>query len=66
MCHRVTCSTCGKPTYAGCGRHVEAVLSDVAPADRCRCREQSRHGARPEATGLRKRLASLFGARRPS
>lgn len=25
MCRRTTCSTCNKPTWAGCGMHVEAV-----------------------------------------
>ena len=37
VCRRVTCSTCDKPTWAGCGSHVEAVLGDVAVADRCQC-----------------------------
>ncbi|HEX4868824.1 MAG TPA: hypothetical protein VFV32_14535 [Acidimicrobiales bacterium] len=37
MCSRVTCPTCNRPTYAGCGAHVEQVLGDVPPADRCRC-----------------------------
>jgi hypothetical protein len=41
MCQRVTCSQCGKPTFAGCGRHIEQVLGDVPPAERCRCRESS-------------------------
>lgn len=62
MCHRVTCSTCGKPTYAGCGRHIEAVLADVRPEDRCSCREQ-----RPNSSGKRdlaERLAALFGTKR--
>ncbi|HBX10347.1 MULTISPECIES: hypothetical protein [Candidatus Neomicrothrix] len=35
MCQRVTCPTCQRPTYAGCGSHIEQVLGDVAPADRC-------------------------------
>ncbi len=35
MCRRVTCKTCGKPTYAGCGMHIEQVLGGVAPKDRC-------------------------------
>lgn len=35
MCQRVTCKTCSKPTYAGCGMHIEQVLGDVKPADRC-------------------------------
>lgn len=39
MCRRATCETCKKPTYAGCGMHVEAVLGDVPKGDRCSCRE---------------------------
>ena len=27
MCRRVTCSLCGKPSFAGCGAHVEQVLA---------------------------------------
>lgn len=40
MCSRVNCSACGKPTFAGCGAHVENVLGDVPKDKRCRCREQ--------------------------
>ncbi len=40
MCRRVQCATCSKPTYAGCGAHIEAVLGDVPRGDRCTCREQ--------------------------
>ncbi|MBM4364033.1 MAG: hypothetical protein FJ104_15240 [Deltaproteobacteria bacterium] len=39
MCQRVKCASCGKPTYAGCGRHIEQVLGDVPAEQRCRCRE---------------------------
>ena len=39
MCRRVDCTKCGRPTYTGCGAHVEQVLADVPTADRCRCRE---------------------------
>jgi hypothetical protein len=42
MCQRVTCPTCGKPTFAGCGRHVEQVLGDVPTDQRCHCRDQPR------------------------
>ena len=35
MCQRITCSVCGKPSFAGCGRHIESVLGDVPPAERC-------------------------------
>lgn len=37
MCQRTTCRDCGKPSFAGCGRHVESVLGDVPEAERCRC-----------------------------
>ena len=42
MCRRVTCPDCGKPTYAGCGAHIEQVLGDVPPAQRCQCRTQAK------------------------
>lgn len=29
MCRQVTCTKCGKPTWAGCGNHIESALSDV-------------------------------------
>jgi len=37
MCSRVQCPTCSRPTYAGCGKHVEQVLGDVPKAERCQC-----------------------------
>lgn len=47
MCRRVSCSKCGKPTWAGCGAHIEQVLGNVPMAQRCNCREQAR-AAKPE------------------
>jgi len=47
MCRRVSCTACGKPTFAGCGAHIEQVLGDVPPEQRCRCREEA--AAAPEA-----------------
>lgn len=41
MCRRITCSKCGKPTWAGCGQHIEQALAGVAPADRCQGHEGS-------------------------
>jgi len=41
MCHRVTCRRCGKPSWAGCGMHIEEALRGVPQADRCQCREQA-------------------------
>jgi len=40
MCRRVTCTECGKPTFEGCGRHVDVVLADVPAKDRCSCPKQ--------------------------
>lgn len=39
MCRRVDCSKCGRPTFAGCGAHVEQVLAGVPASERCRCRQ---------------------------
>ena len=35
MCSRTTCRKCGKPTWSGCGQHVEIALKGVAKKDRC-------------------------------
>ncbi|NNN08934.1 MAG: hypothetical protein HKL85_07045 [Acidimicrobiaceae bacterium] len=39
MCRRITCSKCGRPTWAGCGQHVEQVLGGVPKSKRCNCAE---------------------------
>ncbi len=49
MCSRVTCPTCHKPTYAGCGAHIEMVLGDVPKDQRCRCREARAVSPQPTA-----------------
>ncbi|WP_407916914.1 hypothetical protein [Kitasatospora sp. NE20-6] len=55
MCRRVTCRTCGKPTHAGCGLHVDQVLAGVPKSDRCACSKDAR-----SSRGL---LARLLGRR---
>lgn len=40
MCVRVTCPVCKKPTYAGCGMHIESVLSNVPKDKRCQCKSK--------------------------
>ncbi len=47
MCRRVTCKTCGKPTWAGCGQHVEQALAGVPKAQRC----QGGHPEEPKQSG---------------
>lgn len=47
MCSPVTCSTCGKPGWRGCGAHVEQILGHVPADQRCRCREEKAAKAGP-------------------
>lgn len=37
MCVAVTCSSCGKVGWRGCGAHVEQVLRGVPEEKRCQC-----------------------------
>lgn len=37
MCVRVSCETCARPTWMGCGEHIEQALEGVAVSDRCAC-----------------------------
>ncbi len=41
MCSQVRCPACGKPTWAGCGAHIEQALANVPKAERCKCREEA-------------------------
>ena len=38
MCRAAKCKQCGRPTWKGCGAHVEQVLGDVPKEERCQCR----------------------------
>lgn len=59
MCQRVTCKSCGKATYRGCGMHVEQVLSGVPVSQRCDCTQNKNKGG--NGGGL---IARLLGARK--
>ena len=37
MCHEIACARCGKPTWEGCGEHIEDALKDVPASERCTC-----------------------------
>lgn len=52
MCSRIQCKECGKPSFVGCGMHVEQVLGDVPRADRCSCHSQPKASkvSRPKAS----------------
>ncbi|MDN5797660.1 MAG: hypothetical protein L0H79_18205 [Intrasporangium sp.] len=58
MCRAVTCRTCGKTTWAGCGQHVDQVMRNVPSSQRCRGHEKE---AAPAATAGGGLLARLFG-----
>ena len=64
MCSRVQCRECGKPTWGGCGRHVEQALAGVPTEARCRCREERAERPRREEADApvpaRKRFLGLF------
>ncbi|CAD6206143.1 unnamed protein product [Miscanthus lutarioriparius] len=38
MCYQVKCGSCGKPTWAGCGRHVASVHAQIPEGQHCACR----------------------------
>jgi hypothetical protein len=57
MCREVKCSKCKKPSWAGCGAHVEQVLAHVPAAQRCACRAEA--GA--SGGGLGSSIKRLFG-----
>lgn len=62
MCRAVTCRTCGKTTWAGCGQHIDQVMAGVAAADRCRGHEDARAAAGSGRAGQSSGFfARLFG-----
>ena len=57
MCRAVTCRTCGRTTWAGCGQHVDAVMSNVPAGQRCPGHETAE---KPSGSGF---LSRLLGRR---
>lgn len=39
MCIKVECNDCKKPTWKGCGMHIEQALAGVPVDQRCKCRD---------------------------
>lgn len=60
MCRAVTCRTCGKTTWAGCGQHVSMVKMSVPASDWCggEHTDAQRAAAKAEKGGF---LSRLFG-----
>ena len=59
MCRRVECPECKKPSYAGCGMHIEQVLGDVPRDERCTCRDKPKK--KTEGTAEPSVLRRFFG-----
>jgi len=57
MCQRIKCRRCGKPTWTGCGAHVEQVLAGVPREARCQCQER---GKPAEPASKPRKLFGLF------
>jgi hypothetical protein len=53
MCSRTTCRKCGKPSWSGCGQHIEIALKGVAKSDRCQG-----HANDPKEPGF---FSKIFG-----
>eukprot|EP00198_Chlamydomonas_reinhardtii_P005113 XP_001694449.1 predicted protein [Chlamydomonas reinhardtii] len=34
MCFQTTCASCKKPTWSGCGKHIDSALASVKLDDR--------------------------------
>jgi hypothetical protein len=60
MCQAVKCSKCQKPSWVGCGAHVEQVLGHIPKSERCTCRESAATSGPPAKTDS---LRRLFGGK---
>ena len=63
MCRAVQCNKCHKPTWAGCGAHIEQVLGHVAKSDRCACRDasSSKTASTGSTTGITGAIRRILG-----
>ena len=53
MCHQITCATCHKPTWEGCGEHIEYALKGVPPNERCTCPRSKPSDSKSQTTNGR-------------
>lgn len=53
MCSKVICRQCGKPTWSGCGEHIEVALAGVPESNRCQGHEST---GSPRAAGIFNRI----------
>lgn len=62
MCRAVSCSVCGKTTWAGCGAHVDQVMASVPMSERCKGHQRQAPVPKEpsETNGLGRLLGKLF------
>lgn len=58
MCYPVTCATCNKTTWSGCGEHIDSVKQQVPAAQWCPGHEPEVGAESAAKSGL---LAKLRG-----
>lgn len=58
MCRPVNCRNCGKTTWAGCGQHVDQVMSGVSKGNRCPGNHTSEEVRAAKSPGVLSRLFS--------
>ncbi len=60
MCRAVTCKTCSKTTWAGCGQHVSSVKAGVSSSQWCNGKHTPAEiaAAKSEKVGFFQRLFS--------
>ena len=65
MCRAVVCRKCNRPSWKGCGAHVEQVLGHVPVADRCQCAAEKPSGKRSRWLRNSSRRCGDLGVRLP-
>ncbi|PNH12022.1 hypothetical protein TSOC_001061 [Tetrabaena socialis] len=58
MCFQTTCGMCQKPTWSGCGKHIDSALSSVPLDDRCGCKAKTQAEANAKK-GVPRRTESV-------
>lgn len=58
MCRAVSCTVCGKTTWAGCGQHVDQVKRTVPASNWCNGHTDAEKASAPKRSGF---FGRLFG-----
>lgn len=61
MCRPVTCSVCGKTTWAGCGQHIDSVKAQVPASQWCPGKHSADEIAQTKSKSGGSGFGKLFG-----